>query len=111
MGHYTTGFGEQWKTYARTQLDSYTGRPISRDRLERCLGAPVETLKGQRVLEVGAGAGRFTELLLGAGAVLTSWTPRRPYTRTARIASTLVPTGSFAAMSTPRRSIPALSML
>jgi SAM-dependent methyltransferase len=72
MGHYTTGFGEQWKTYARTQLDSYTGRPISRDRLERCLGAPVETLKGQRVLEVGAGAGRFTELLLGAGAVLTS---------------------------------------
>ena len=70
--HYASAFGSQWKTYQRTQLDSFTGTTISRDRLERALGAPLTTLKGQHVLEVGSGAGRFTEWLLRAGAVLTS---------------------------------------
>src|SRR4030095_5093768 len=29
---YADHFGEQWKRYRLTQLDSYTGIPISRDR-------------------------------------------------------------------------------
>ncbi len=65
---YAAAFGRQWLTYRRTQLDSETGTPISRTRLERCLGAPLASLRGQSVLEAGCGAGRFTELLLGAGA-------------------------------------------
>jgi len=65
---YAEAFGRQWLTYRRTQLDSETGTPISRTRLERCLGAPLASLRGQSVLEAGCGAGRFTELLLGAGA-------------------------------------------
>jgi SAM-dependent methyltransferase len=65
---YASGFGLQWKAFRKTQLDSYTGTTISRDRLSRCLGGPLEILNGKSVLEVGCGAGRFTELMLAAGA-------------------------------------------
>jgi ubiquinone/menaquinone biosynthesis C-methylase UbiE len=60
---YASGFGYQWQRYPKTQLDSYTGHHYSRERLERCLGGAVDTLKGKAVLECGAGAGRFTEIL------------------------------------------------
>ncbi len=66
--NYAAGFGLQWTTFRKTQLDSYTKTSISRDRLVRCLGCPLESVKGKTVIEVGCGAGRFTELLLGAGA-------------------------------------------
>jgi SAM-dependent methyltransferase len=49
------------------QLDSVTGKPISRRRLFAGTGWP-ERLERERVLEVGAGAGRFTEVLLETGA-------------------------------------------
>jgi len=65
---YAAAFGRQWLNHRRTQLDSETGTAISRTRLERCLGAPLASLRGQSVLEAGCGAGRFTELLLAAGA-------------------------------------------
>jgi SAM-dependent methyltransferase len=65
---YASGFGLQWKAFRKTQLDSYTGTTISRERLARCLGGSIEILRGKTVLEVGCGAGRFTELMLAAGA-------------------------------------------
>jgi SAM-dependent methyltransferase len=65
---YAAGFGRQWKRFRRTQLDSFTWTTISRDRLSRCLGGSLAELRGKTVLEVGCGAGRFTELLLAAGA-------------------------------------------
>jgi SAM-dependent methyltransferase len=65
---YAAAFGRQWKTHPRTQLDSETGVPISRDRLTRCLGGTLDVVRGRRVLEVGCGAGRFTEILQSAGA-------------------------------------------
>jgi len=65
---YAAGFGRQWKKFSRTQLDSFTGSTISRDRLTRCLGGSLAILHDKNVLEVGCGAGRFTELLLQAGA-------------------------------------------
>lgn len=77
-GSYVDAFGEQWNRWQRTQLDSHTGVPISRNRLLRCIGedlarklsAPGECVD---VLEAGCGAGRFTEVLLGMPAVrLTS---------------------------------------
>ncbi len=61
---YASAFGLQWKHYSRTQLDSYTGTTVSRDRLLRCLGGSFAPLSGASVLEVGCGAGRFTEILL-----------------------------------------------
>ena len=72
MRHYASAFGSQWLAYQRTQLDSFTGTTISRERLERCLGAPVASVHGRRVLEVGCGAGRFTEWLVAAGARLVA---------------------------------------
>lgn len=66
--NYASAFGLQWKRFRRTQLDSFTGTTISKDRLERCLGGSLEILKGKSVLEAGCGAGRFTEVMLAAGA-------------------------------------------
>jgi SAM-dependent methyltransferase len=66
--HYAAGFGLQWNAFRKTQLDSFTGTTISKDRLTRCLGGSLEAIKGKSVLEVGCGAGRFTELMLAAGA-------------------------------------------
>lgn len=66
--NYADAFGEQWKKYRQTQLDSYSGTSISHDRLRRCLGSELwEMLQTNRrldVLEAGCGAGRFTEVLL-----------------------------------------------
>jgi SAM-dependent methyltransferase len=66
--NYASSFGLQWKAFQKTQLDSYTGTTISLDRLTRCLGGSLEVVQGKSVLEAGCGAGRFTEILLGAGA-------------------------------------------
>jgi ubiquinone/menaquinone biosynthesis C-methylase UbiE len=72
-GSYASLFGDQWKEYKKTQLDSYTGLPISENRLNRCLGDNLkDNLNGKLVLEAGCGAGRFTEVLLKKGAFLVS---------------------------------------
>jgi SAM-dependent methyltransferase len=67
---YAEGFGLEWRIHSQTQLDSRTGRNVSRVRLERCLGGSLSSTHGLRVLEIGCGAGRFTELLVDAGALV-----------------------------------------
>jgi SAM-dependent methyltransferase len=67
---YAQAFGLEWTIHSKTQLDSATCSPISRERLERCLGARLHTLENLSVYEAGCGAGRFTELLVGAGALV-----------------------------------------
>lgn len=70
---YAEHFGLQWNVYTCTQLDSHTGKTITRDRLRRALGEELwNSLAGKKVLECGCGAGRFTEVLLAAGAQVTS---------------------------------------
>jgi SAM-dependent methyltransferase len=66
--NYALSFGVQWNAFRTVQLDSYTGTDISKDRLTRLMGGTLEHLKGKLVLEAGCGAGRFTEVLLDAGA-------------------------------------------
>jgi len=68
-GNYADAFGEQWLRWRTTQLDSHSGTTITKSRLQRCLGnSGIELLCRQnestQVLEVGCGAGRFTEILL-----------------------------------------------
>jgi SAM-dependent methyltransferase len=69
---YAEAFGLQWHKYRTTQLDSSTGVMISKARLERCLGGSLEGLSQKSVLEVGAGAGRFTEWLVDAAGELVA---------------------------------------
>ncbi len=66
--NYADAFGWQWQTFRTSQLDSRTGTTITRDRLSRCLGGDLAALAGRRVLDAGCGAGRFSEVLLDAGA-------------------------------------------
>lgn len=66
--NYAENFGLEWNLFRRTQLDSHSGRPISKDRFYRFTGWTPEELSGKRVLDVGCGAGRFTEVALEAGA-------------------------------------------
>jgi SAM-dependent methyltransferase len=66
--NYATSFGFQWNRFRRTQLDSCTGVPISRDRFLRETGWSETVLQGKLVLDVGCGAGRFAEIAAGLGA-------------------------------------------
>lgn len=71
LDNYATGFGLQWNRHARTQLDSFTGVPLTADRFFKDTQWP-RNLSGQTVLEVGCGAGRFTEVVVATGATLVS---------------------------------------
>lgn len=68
--NYSSSFGLQWNIFRSTQLDSFTGLAISRNRLTRIAGGSLEIFRGKRVLEAGCGAGRFTELMLEVGALM-----------------------------------------
>jgi SAM-dependent methyltransferase len=70
--HYAQSFGLQWNAHRRTQLDSYTGLPLSRNRLFQVSCWP-QDLRGQTILEAGSGAGRFTEVLVSTGARVLSF--------------------------------------
>ena len=61
-------FGYQWRRFARTQLDRYNGTTLSRQRFFDGTGWAPQELAGQRILEAGCGAGRFTDILLSSGA-------------------------------------------
>jgi len=66
--NYASNFGLQWNLFRRTQLDSFSGQPISRQRFLGYTGWTEEDLRGALVLDVGCGAGRFTEIALSLGA-------------------------------------------
>lgn len=69
---YSGSFGFQWNRFRKTQLDSHTGLPLSRDRLLQVTGWPMQ-LGQESVLEAGSGAGRFTEVLAATGAQVHSF--------------------------------------
>ena len=71
--NYADAFGLQWNRYPRVQFDSVTGVPLTRERLERCMGKELfRNLEDRLALEAGCGAGRFTEILLQQGALVQS---------------------------------------
>ena len=69
---YCSNFGLQWNKFSKTQYDSYTGYPLTKKRLMKASEWKLENLKDKLVLEVGSGAGRFTEILLKTGAYVVS---------------------------------------
>lgn len=70
--NYARSFGVQWHRHARAQLDAHTGGELSAARLAEATRWPTD-LRGQRILEAGSGAGRFTGLLAATGAEVISF--------------------------------------
>jgi SAM-dependent methyltransferase len=69
--NYASGFGLEWTKHARTQYDSYSGIPVSEQRFFGQTHWPRD-MRGQFVLEVGSGSGRFTEQAANTGATVVS---------------------------------------
>jgi SAM-dependent methyltransferase len=70
--NYASGFGLEWTKHARTQYDSYSGIPASEQRFFSQTGWPRD-MRGELILEVGSGSGRFTEQAARTGATVVSF--------------------------------------
>ncbi len=70
--NYAESFGFQWLKHSSTQIDAFSGIDLSRDRFFQVTKWSA-SLKGQRILEAGCGAGRFTEVALETGAEVFSF--------------------------------------
>ena len=62
--NYTGNFGYQWNKFQTTQIDSVSQVNLSRERFWTQTNWKPEALDGLNILEVGSGAGRFTQVLL-----------------------------------------------
>ena len=63
--NYTQSFGFQWNKFQKTQIDRENkNSQQSRDRFFAETGWDKEDLSGKNVLEVGSGAGRFSQVFL-----------------------------------------------
>lgn len=69
---YASSFGFQWNRFDRIQIDKFMHNDLSRERFYATTGWPAR-LDGQRMLEAGCGAGRFTQLALETGAEIFSF--------------------------------------
>jgi 2-polyprenyl-3-methyl-5-hydroxy-6-metoxy-1,4-benzoquinol methylase/glycosyltransferase involved in cell wall biosynthesis len=63
-GNYTDNFGFQWNQFQTTQIDKINSTNQSLDRLFKVTGWDHEDLTGRNLLEVGSGAGRFSQVIL-----------------------------------------------
>jgi len=66
--NYSANFGWQWNRFSGTQLDSVSGQQISKERFFSFTGWRPADLAGRTVLDLGCGAGRFSEIALSCGA-------------------------------------------
>ena len=62
--NYSESFGFQWNQFDRTQLDVHSGADLSQQRFYAETGWDPHELSNCSVLEVGSGAGRFSEVFL-----------------------------------------------
>ena len=72
LDNYARSFGFQWNRHARTQLDKFSGIPMSRNRFFQVSRLP-EHLDGKTIMEAGCGAGRFTQIAIETGAEVFSF--------------------------------------
>ncbi|MBI2453781.1 class I SAM-dependent methyltransferase [Candidatus Peregrinibacteria bacterium] len=71
--NYAGNFGLQWNHFRSTQLDSFTGKPLTKARFDATAKWTADDMRGKTVLEAGSGAGRFTEILLAMQARVVSF--------------------------------------
>lgn len=70
--NYAANFGFEWQVHARTQFDADAKHKMSEERVFGVTRWPRD-LSGEVILEAGSGSGRFTEHLLGTGAMVVSF--------------------------------------
>jgi len=70
--NYARSFGFQWNKHATTQIDRANGNELSRRRFFAATAWP-EVMRGQKLLEAGSGAGRFTAIAADTGADVFSF--------------------------------------
>lgn len=70
--NYSENFGFEWNRFHATQLDSRSGRPISRDRFFMQTKWTREELHDAVILDAGCGSGRFAEVALDCGATVVA---------------------------------------
>ena len=58
---YVDNFGKQWRDYRDVQIDSKNNFDISKNYLNEMLFNNINLIKNKSILEIGGGAGRFTE--------------------------------------------------
>jgi ubiquinone/menaquinone biosynthesis C-methylase UbiE len=62
---YASSFGFQWNKFQETLIDRASGElEFSKERFLTATGWDKEDLEGKNILEVGSGAGRFTQVVL-----------------------------------------------
>ena len=64
ISNYSESFGFQWNKFELTQIDLFSGSSQSEQRFYQETGWEIEELNSSSVLEVGSGAGRFSEVFL-----------------------------------------------
>ena len=69
---YSSNFGLQWNEFPITQFDSHTGFPLTKNRLLSSSEWDLNEIKDKLIIELGSGAGRFTEILISAGSYVVS---------------------------------------
>ncbi len=62
--NYTSNFGLEWNTFQKTQIDKFSGNTVSEERFFAQTQWAKDGLEGQTILEVGSGAGRFSQIIL-----------------------------------------------
>ena len=60
---YVSNFGKQWRDHVKVQLDSVHGFKHSLNLLNAVTFEDIDFFKNKTVLEIGAGAGRFSEYI------------------------------------------------
>ena len=71
--NYADNFGKQWNKFRLTQLDSHSLSDISASRFWKATGLKEEECKDKLFLDVGCGAGRFSEVVLKAGGTVVAF--------------------------------------
>lgn len=65
LENYTSNFGYQWNKFQKTQIDRESrGSNQSQERFFTVTGWDKQDLTGYNILEVGSGAGRFSQIVL-----------------------------------------------
>jgi SAM-dependent methyltransferase len=73
--HYAQSFGAQWAKYRHVQIDRFNGTLASFRHLADFTHGYPEVLRDKVILEIGSGAGRFTDYLVDMGRFVITVDP------------------------------------